>query len=176
MFKTKRAAFVLCCLLAVKPVFANTLEELVAKQREAMAAEAEKKANANKPAPAPVVPTFVPPAKEKESNVDDLRLIAIYGVGQRLTADIYYNGAVFSVMQGAETIDGWRAESINSSRVVLRQFVAKAGRSTAAKRHVMYLAAPTMNVTTPNAQAQGLTSPAAPISSLPPLPAFNSGR
>lgn len=146
---------------------AAIIDELVEKQREAMVNEAEKKAAAGKPAPMPA-PTFAATPKAKDAaNIDDVRLIAIYGVGQKLTADIYYNGTIFSVTQGAETIEGWHAESIGSSRVVLRQY--RSGKDKNQKRHVIYLSEATTNSTTPNAQS--LPSPAQPMTALPPLPA-----
>lgn len=163
MSKIDRILLLLVGLFGSVVAQASTIDELIAQQREAASVAALKKSNESKlsavsPLPAivdvannPVLPNVsVAPNRIENTKVDDLRLIAIYGVERNLTADIYYNGAVFSVSQGGETVDGWRVQTITPSRVVLQHLMAGKGKKQ--KTHVIYLSDPTINMTTPNAQ------------------------
>lgn len=140
---------------------AATIDELVASQRSAMQAEANKKAGAASQEAGVLVASTVKSAQTnvEHGKVDDLRLIAVYGVNRNLTADIFYNGAVFSVVQGGEAVEGWRAESITSSRVVLTHFAG--GKKQKQKQHVIYLSDPTTNTSTNAAVGTGVAIPSA---------------
>ena len=164
MSKIERVLLFLVSLFCCVTTHAATIDELIAQQREATSAAALKKiaeskigATASLPgivdvATVPVMPNGSPisVARIENNKIDDLRLIAVYGVDRNLTADVYYNGAVFSVAQGGETIDGWRVQTITSPRVVLQQFIGV--KKKMRKTHVLYLSDPTINMTTPNAQ------------------------
>lgn len=123
---------------------AGTIEDLANAQRERLIAEAQKGTQSNgqmmsTPAISASAPHRSSTTGAREHAVDDLRLIGLYGVGSNLTADIYYNGVVFSVKEGATTVDGWKAEKIEPTRIVLSRQAGKRSRRT----HVLYLSAPT---------------------------------
>ncbi len=149
-----------CCVIT----HAATIDALIAQQREATNAVTLKKVGDTKIGTTPPLPGIVDlanvpvvsnvsplgTARIENNKVDDLRLIAVYGLERNLTADIYYNGVVLSVAQGGETVDGWRVQTITSSRVILQQLIGS--KKKMHKTHVLYLSDPTVNTTTPNAQ------------------------
>ncbi len=164
MSKIDRILLFLACLFCCVTTRAATIDELITQQREAANAAALKKMSesrvgATAPLPGivdvanvPVMPNVssVSAARLENNKIDDLRLVAVYGLERSLTADVYYNGAVFSVTQGGETVDGWRVQAITSSRVILQQLIG--AKKKIKKTHVLYLSDPTINMTTPNAQ------------------------
>lgn len=66
-------------------------------------------------APAPVIPNL--PRAEKGK---PLTLVAVYGLGDRLMADIECQGAVFAV-KAQDTVDGWTIKNIYPSRVIMEK-------------------------------------------------------
>lgn len=164
-------------LLPVLPlIFASashaaTIDELVDAQRTSMKYEAQKKTGANQPNSG-LQPVMVSPQSgansKSEKVLDDLRLAAVYGPSGKLSADIYLNGAIYSIKKGGEAIAGWSAVEITNSRVTLRKVTsqAKGKKAGIAQTHVMYLSAPGTNMTTPNTHAGGINS----VSSGMPIP------
>lgn len=64
---------------------------------------------------------------------DDIRLVAVYGMGNRLRAEIMYNGRMVIVSKGAsEQVGSWVLHDISPYKVTL----AKAGATKESKRDV----------------------------------------
>jgi hypothetical protein len=76
-----------------------------------------------------------------------LTLVAVYGLGDRLLADIECQGAVFSV-KAMDTVDGWKVTKIFPSRVLMEKKGQKPRELTLAIR-------PGEMTTTPTAGMQG---------------------
>lgn len=176
MSKTKIALLV-STLACAQWADAGTLEELVNAQRDALRAESQRKAEPNRPPTAPVaapVQAAVRPAKaagdQRASELEDARLVAVYGPVGKLTAEIMTNGAVFPVKQGGDAIEGWRAESISQSRVVLQKLSAN-GKTT--RTQTMYLSQAASNPAGATVQAPGAYVP--PFPSQMPAPFPSSG-
>lgn len=133
MSKTNFAVLAFAAALISSAAQASTLDELVEAQRAALLAAAQKKVDESKPAPvAPVAPVVVqsvgriePKREVRDTSLDQVTLIAVYGPLSRLIADIGYKGASFPVRAGDDAIEGWVADSITQSRVVLRKVDSK---------------------------------------------------
>lgn len=125
---------------------AGTLDDLVDSQREILIAEAQRKLDATKPPvplPQPSVARSTKKTNDKDdADLEDAKLIAIYGPVGQLTAEIMFQGAVFPVKQGGDSVEGWRVDSINQSRIVLQK-LDKKGKTIRAQ--TMYLSAAASN-------------------------------
>lgn len=105
------------------PVFSATIDQLVAKQRAVMAQaldEKLKKTDASV-SPAPHSPnTAALPTEGARTSAQNLRIHAIYGVGEQVTVDVSIgNGPSFPLTKG-RTIDGWSLTSIAPTSVTLK--------------------------------------------------------
>lgn len=132
--------FALLCAVSM-PSLSVTLEEYAAKQSELDYALLQKKideakdhnkgAGAGQPASAPALPSAgASQAKERKAiaESDDLELVAAYGVGSKLQADVRYKGAIVTVAV-KQYVGAWQVESITPYKVV---FVKKGGKKTEA--------------------------------------------
>lgn len=177
MSKTK-IVLLLTTLLCAQWSAAGTLEELVDAQRESLRAEAQRKTEASKPLPVAqaspvqsVARSEKAIANKRASDLDDAKLIAVYGPLYALTAEIMFNGVVFPVKKGGETVEGWRVESINQSRVVLNKVSAN-GKTV--RTQIMYLSDAAVNpalATGPIPSAMGMSMPLPSGSLAPFMPA-----
>lgn len=101
--------------VAQQPVAAGTLvNDLAAAQLEKQIREATKSEEKPK-APSTVMPNL--PIKESGKK---LTLVAVYGLGDRLMADIGCQGAVFSVKK-LDVVDGWTVKNIWPTRLILEK-------------------------------------------------------
>ncbi|MDR6398062.1 type IV pilus biogenesis protein PilP [Herbaspirillum seropedicae] len=141
MSKTK--SMLLAVILGVVASCANalTIDELVSAQRDAMGKEASRKAEGDHPAPAaPVAQPSQAIGTKTSPTAADMRLVGVFGKGDKWTADIAFNGVTLTVRPGGEVLDGWAVEKISASRVVLR--------SKTNGRQTLYLSEPATNTTT----------------------------
>ncbi len=129
----------LCMLIAAYPlsVFSATINQLVAKQRAVMerALDAKlKKTDASAfPAP-PLTNTAAPLTGHARTEARDLRIHAIYGVGESVTVDVSIgNGPSFPLTKG-RAIEGWSLVSIAPASVTFKHVNGR--------RKTVYLSAP----------------------------------
>lgn len=163
MSKTRIMLQALILFLFANCANALTIDELVAAQREAMSKEAIRKAEGDRQAAAaPVVQPTQAIGSKSGPTAADMRLIGVFGKGDKWTADIAFNGVTLTVRPGGEVLDGWVVEKISASRVVLKS--KKSGQQT------LYLSEPTTNITTSVPAMGGQAGmPGFMGSNLPPL-------
>jgi len=69
-------------------------------------------------------------------NIAEAQVVAIYGVGEDLTAEIAYNGYVGKAQKKNEVIDGWVVQEITGKSVLLSKVVQK-GKSVSTISHIL---------------------------------------
>lgn len=120
----------------------NKLSEAKAKNAPALPAQAP--APALLPAPvAPLASRTALPEPVAESAVSKMQLVAIYGVGRKLSAEIQYNGSTHTVRSGGDaTLGDWTVDAITPYSVVLSKPGAKGkkGESTPAVHQALHIA------------------------------------
>lgn len=111
-------------------VSAATLEEVAAKRLElekieieAKIAEAQKRA-VGTPAAAPATstpPAALPPglAAAQSFVSDEPQLVAVYGLGNELRAEILYKGAVIAISKLQRAVGPWKVQAIEQNAVTL---------------------------------------------------------
>ncbi|CCD28932.1 Putative type IV pilus assembly protein [Candidatus Glomeribacter gigasporarum BEG34] len=115
----------LCALIAAYPlpVFSATIDQLVARQRAVMERELDaklRKTDASAFSVQPLPGTAASPARGARTNAQDLRLHAIYGVGEQVTVDVSVgNGPSFPLTKGRR-IEGWSLASIAPASVTFK--------------------------------------------------------
>jgi hypothetical protein len=104
--------------------------------------------------PGMAAPGLVPPPKpitKAVFSIADAKLVAVYGVGENLTAEIAYNGYVSRVGRKMEVIDGWIVQEITGRTVQLAKAV-KSGKSVGIETHILRFNQGTGVVTTQTIQ------------------------
>jgi len=106
-----------------------TIKGLEQKQRELIQAKLQseinklkeksttKKESVGTQPPQNVLTPQLAPSKTAKP-IDDIQLVAVYGVGDDLQADILANDAVVTVKQG-DVVDGWKVKLVRPSRIVM---------------------------------------------------------
>jgi len=116
--------YVLAALMAMLPGLssADTLDDLGENQVELLRAKAQADIDAakKKDAPAVPVPQIVDATPKWQHHVETPKLVAVYGLGDTLHADLLVNGAVVTAGQGG-TVEGWKVKEIAPSVVVLKK-------------------------------------------------------
>lgn len=146
--------------------YATTVHDVIAKDRELQIAERQAKIDAmndkalNGRSRIPVMPMPPPPErpKDKEVQIEDVRLVAIYGMRDKLFADLLVNGAVVSLKRG-QSIAGWKILEVAHERVV----ITRAGGN---HRRELFLSPPTQEGT----GLAGVQLPRFPGTPIPGLP------
>lgn len=178
----------------------NKISEAKAKASPASAATSNL-APQQPPAPLPgplVMPASRNPVPEpiaEPSASSKMQVVAIYGIGHKLSAEIQYNGSTHTVRTGvASSVGDWTVEAITPYNVVLSKpgVKTKKGESTPGVRQTLHLASEP--ATDPNAGSSGnsrrqgtggpdfssMTSPfsggSMPRMPVPQLPAFPPAR
>lgn len=154
---------------------ANTelkLQEVRNKLSEAKAKESVPATPAGLPSPeVPSMPPALAPEHASKTPVEDekVQLVALYGIGSRISAEIRYKGWTQTVVSGSSNvrIGPWLVESITQNQVNLVREVSKAklrGKSkklqeAVVERKELYYAAETPDPTSSPNPMQGYGAP-----------------
>lgn len=160
-------SFIGAALVIANPAHAVTVHDVIAKDRELQIAERQAKIDAmndkalnGRLSRIPVMPMPTPPErpKDKEVQIEDVRLVAIYGMRDKLFADLLVNGAVVSLKRG-QSISGWKIQEVAHERVVIT-------RAAGHHRRELFLSPPTQE----GAGLAGIPLPRLPGTPIPGLP------
>lgn len=121
--------FLIFILLTVFPLSSGavTVQEvgdlqMQLKKKELAEALQKKNETTGAAAPGGIVPNLPDNQKEKNEKTtnSDISLVAVYGINEDLTADVSYNGAVFSV-KASDKVAGWTVGRITPTRIEINK-------------------------------------------------------